>query len=450
MEAEQPDRKTKQSPEEIQQGDEKRVKLSSSASSTTTGNKRTINVFYLDCKLPLSFYPGTVTLELVALILKGLRLPMGSEAACTFLDEEGHLTALSSFMDDGASIFLKYEPSAAATTIAKTKPRRNNRPVSSSTSSDDSSDDSSTTTSSSEDDTTTTDNDDSTIDECSDEDDDDGEILEIKEVKQPKEPKETKTMGRTSELRYNIVDPYHQLAVIWLSLMSISGTAEQIINDTTGKLVTDDVTRLLFASVWRLFLADDIRRWDIVAGNNVVATDLLQRRLATINDQPYRCMSAGGITQGGQIYAWRLQFSGVTCKEMVGYFHIGVVFPDEHGLIQANPHTTLMPCVALASHSRCYDVIIDTRPSALPSMHLVDVPGRYLYRGMLQAGKLPRPDRPLRLAIWSKHPLQAQIVDFCRGGELSEGRRPTGMPYAVRTFAYNYTRVHDERGKMKS
>lgn len=371
-------RKNKQAPGELEGPDQKRLKRDSQ-------DKRTIYVFFGDCKLPIAFYPGTKTNELVALILKGLRLPQLPEAA-TFLDEEGHLFALSSYMPDGASVFLQYEPSNAMT-----------RPTSN--------------------------------------------AMHIDTVTDRSAATTTGTLATTiSTVREQApgTDPTTLLACAYWLLVH------------QKQPLIPECTSLLLCTLYNLYASETQCSWNLAQSCNVRAIDLLlHRRIASVGDWPYRCTSLGGIAhQQPDVCVWRVQFAGLSNQSLCGYFHLGLVFDDERGLVEGNPRSTLVPCIPQPSQSRCYDVILDMRTPQRLAMHMVDVPGRHLYRCLLNPHKLPSPNNPLNLVLWSKHRLQAQIVHYrslAAGDDVASCLSTmTARPLMWRAYSHDHTTIQDE------
>jgi hypothetical protein len=387
----------------------------------TTTTKRTINVFYQDIKLPIAFYPGTKTRELVTLILKGMRLPLApdgrNEDLVTFSDEEGHMTALSSYVDDGASLLMQYRaPSYSVSSDSTTTTDDDDE-----TSDLDSFFSSSTTTTMTEDDdddidSTVTDDDDTVIYPTTTTTTTDEErALEVTRIR---------CKGGEAILQ-------HLCFVRW---------AMKHIADISA--VADAVSHIVLA-LCNLYEFDAAMQWDFPQATRYTSVDESCQVASTQGDWPYVCTTLGGITEPNAVFRWRVSFSGIA-SHCAGYLHLGVVYDDERGLIDCNPAMSLMPSIQGYSQRRVYDVIIDTRPQSC-AMHLVDVPGLYLYCTPLN--RLPAADRPLRLAVWTKLSNQVTIEAFHRySGSHLRSRSitlllPSGQPLCASEFAYRHTTV---------
>lgn len=410
MEIENNDRKTKESPVVLEEPESKRAR-------TTTTTKRTINVFYQDTKLPIAFYPGTKTRELVTLILKGMRLPLApdgrNEDLVTFSDEEGHMTALSSYVDDGASLLMQYRAPSYSMSSDTT---------STSTSTDDDTSDldsffssSTTTTEGDEADFTDTVDDDTVIYQTDDKED---RALEVTRIR---------CKGGEAALQ-------HLCFVRWA------------MKHSDISVVADAVYHIVLA-LCNLYEFDTAMQWDFQQATRYTSVEESCQVASTQGYYwPYVCTTLGGITEPNYVFRWRVSFSGIA-NDCAGYLHLGVVYDDERGLIGSNPGwpaMSLMPSIQGYSHRRVYDVIIDTRPQSC-AMHLVDVPGLYLYCTPLN--RLPATDRPLRLAVWTKLSNQVTIEAFHRysGSHLRSGSSiallPSDQPLCVSEFAYRHTTV---------
>lgn len=154
----------------------------------------------------------------------------------------------------------------------------------------------------------------------------------------------------------------------------------------------------------------------------------------------YSCTTRGGITEYGKVFRWRVQFSGVETDELVGYLHLGVLFSDELGLLEKNPQTTTVPCIARESTSRLYDVIVNTRCHDW-GFHIVDVPGNYIYHGSLRH-RAPDSDCPLLLVVWSKHRCQITLTEFESHSNREVGEiLPRCPPRKKTPFSYTYATV---------
>ena len=189
---------------------------------------------------------------------------------------------------------------------------------------------------------------------------------------------------------------------------------------SSDQLVPDLVSHIC-ALLCDLFARDNLLRWAVGPGvKNFVSVDETCRIGETVFEWPYSGVTRMGITETGRIDRWRVRFSGIEWVA-VGYLYLGVVSTDELSIVEYDPRSTLIPAIARPSRSHHYDVIVDTRPGRPPQMHIIDLTPpfwMYLYCAHLNLAKLPSPENPLLLVVFSQIPMQVTLESFASGTDV--------------------------------